>query len=171
MASGPTWRHRRAGDGDLTVVPWRAAVVVVAPLALFATLYGLSSSWYSVDLSGIPDEGPVPPQILTWFLYHYQSGGRVWSDSTRLLVFATACLALIAPAAAAFFVARDRFTVALALLVVAAIVSWVCFSIPAPRPGAAGYFSRDSIHDARQWVVALAVVGALIGRAGRSRST
>src|ERR1700759_3907028 len=68
---------------------WPAATVLILRL--------LSASWYSVDLSGMPDEGPVPTALIPWFLYNYPTGGSVWSDPVKLRTWLAACGGRLVP--------------------------------------------------------------------------
>lgn len=156
----------------------RILLVGALPVAVYTTAVALSGSWYSVDLSGIPDEGQVPPQMLAWFLFAYRSGGSVWSDSTRGLTWLMACLSLLAPAALAWWLADTRVTRMIAAAVTIGIACWACFSIPPPPAPSefVTYFTAATVARARWWALALSAVGVLAGtllarrRGQRSRS-
>ena len=137
----------------------------LGPVIIFVGLFWLSRSWYLVDLSGIPDEGQVPAQLLPWFLVHYRSGGAIWSDSMRVTVWVTASLAYALPAVVALSSARSRNGIIVATTVVGAIVLWACVSIPSPpAPSEAiSYFTQTTVFAARAWIVGLAAGGALLG--------
>jgi hypothetical protein len=143
--------------------------IAIAPVGVFAVLFWLSRAWYNVDLSGVPDEGQVPAQILPWFLIHYRSGGGLWSDPMRVTVWVTASLAYALPAALALFVARSRTSIAAAVVVVASLVVWACVSIPQPPAPSewVTYFTRDTVRSGRAWIAGLAAGGALVGTVAR----
>jgi hypothetical protein len=143
----------------------RVLGIGLGPLAIFAGLRWLARSWYAVDLSGIPDEGQVPEQLLPWFLFHYHAGGGLWSDSMRVVVWATASLAYLLPSALGLSVARRRMEMLAATGVGIAIATWACLSIPPPPAPSEWitYFTRETVRSARMWIVALTAAGALVG--------
>jgi hypothetical protein len=143
--------------------------VVAAPMLLFAGLSYLSAQWYAVDLSGVPDEGQVPPQLLPWFLFHYRLGGTVWTDSVRFLTWSSACLAYILPAALSSFFARRQVSAVCSTLVIAAVTAWAVLTIPAPpqRSEFVTYFTAGNVALARWWIIALTGGGAAAGVLGR----
>jgi hypothetical protein len=146
---------------------WRDILVIWAlPIAVYVVLFWLSSSWYEVDLSGVPDEGSLPASFLPWFLFAYRSGGSINSDPTRLLVWVTACLAYLVPPAIASGSARDARTRVGAVVLIAGLTAWAVLSIPSPPPPSEGitYFTGEGVHRARAWLVCLGVMGVVAGQ-------
>jgi hypothetical protein len=145
-------------------------VTVLGPAIVFAALFAMSASWYAVDLSGTPDEGPVPPQLLPWFLHDYRLGGGVWTDVTRLATWVTACLAYLLPAAMVPLFASRRSAAIGGAVVVSSLVTWACVSIPPPPPPSeyVAYFTSATVGVARRWIVALALGGAVAGVVARA---
>jgi hypothetical protein len=154
----------------MNVRRWRDILLAFAlPLAIHVALLSLSSSWYSVDLSGIPDEGRLPAQFLPSFLFGYRSGGGIGSDPMKLTVWLTSCLAYLLPPAIAAGATRDRRTGVAAALVILGIAGWAVASIPAPPPASEGitYFTVEGVRQARVWLVTLIAIGAIAGRLPR----
>jgi hypothetical protein len=139
---------------------WLLAVVL--PVLLFAIFRSLSASWYSVDLSGIPDEGQVPTSLLPWFLYSYNSGGGVWSDAMRARTWLFSCAGYLLPAFLAAFASRRKSTRACAVLLLGGLVIWAALAIPTP-PLQASYYTPTTVARARLWIVALTLTGAVVG--------
>ena len=143
----------------------RTALACLGAVIVFIALRSLSWSWYSVDLSGIPDEGLVPAGLLPWFLFAYHAGGSVWSDRMRLATWLTACAAYVLPPIVAFVLVRTARARIFAVVTVFALVMWACLSIPAPPPSSEfiTYFTAATIRTARGWIIALAAAGVVIG--------
>ena len=136
--------------------------MVVAPLLLQAALLGLASSWYATDLSGIPDEGPVPTRLLPWFLHAYGLNG----DSMRIATWLAACGAYFLPAILVLASVRGRREALLALVVVLGVAVSACVLVPSPpTPSSRAYFNLKAVQQARLWIAALTAAGALVGGA------
>jgi hypothetical protein len=140
------------------------------PVAVFSACWLLAASWYSVDLSGIPDEGQVPTGLLPWFLYSYRSGGNVWSDAVRTRTWLVSCAGYAIPAAIATYVPRRPTTRAWAFLVAVALILWATTTIPIPSPPAEhrAFYTASTVLSARLWIVALGIAGAIVGLAART---
>jgi hypothetical protein len=141
----------------------REWLLACAPAVLiFVICRSLTASWYAVDLSGIPDEGQVSTSMLPWFLYSYDLGGGVWSDSMRARTWLVSCVGYFLPAAFAMFAPRRTATRVGAAILAGGLIGWAIAAIPAPPP-AAGYYTTATVLRARLWIVALSFAGAVVG--------
>jgi len=143
---------------------WLLACVL--PTLLFVVCRSLSASWYSVDLSGIPDEGQVPTSLLPWFLHTYDSGGGVWSDAMRARTWLVSCAGYLVPPALATVTSRRGPTRLCAAILLGGLIVWATVAIPAP-PAHAGYYTTATVMRARLWIVGLTLTGTVIGLLAR----
>jgi hypothetical protein len=132
---------------------------------VFVACRALAASWYAVDLSGIPDEGPVPTSLLPWFLHEYHLGGDVWSDSVRMRTWSVACAGYVVPAFISTAVPRRAWARVGASVIVLALLIWAMVAIPTPSVPAASraYFTASTVRSARFWIAGLGILGALAG--------
>lgn len=145
-------------------------VAWVFPAVVFAICRFVAASWYAVDLSGIPDEGPVPVSLLPWFLYSYDSGGGLLSDEMRVRTWLVSCAGyLIPPFLAAFGAHRTSVRLG-AIIVVGGLIAWAIVCVPS-LSGQATYDTATNVRYGRLWILALAVLGVGLGAvASRMRS-
>jgi hypothetical protein len=136
-----------------------------AAVGAFLFLLGVSAVLCATDLSGIPDDGPVPVPMLPAFLFHQQS------DAVRSC-WLLACLAwLVPPLFTALRGWRDGLLTCVVLLLGAFLV------LPKPDVVHEDYvpsYTVGSMVEGLLWLAALTASGAGLGtfirRAGRSKS-
>lgn len=143
---------------------WLLACVL--PALLFVIFRWLSASWYSVDLSGVPDEGQVPTSLLPWFLFTYDLGGGVGSDAMTTRTWVFSCAGYFLPPFLAAFASRRMSTRLCAAFLLGGLVVWAVVAIPSPPPQAS-YFTTATVARARLWILALTLAGAVVGLLGR----
>jgi hypothetical protein len=159
-------------EANVPLLNTRKHEVVLAcllPVLVFVVCRALASSWYSVDLSGVPDEGQVPTGLLPWFLYEYRIGGDIWSDAVRMRTWGVACAGYFAPALIATLAPRRTPTRLGALVVVIGLLVWAILAIPRPPapPTSLTYFTASNVGMARLWIAGLGLLGSLVGLLAR----
>jgi hypothetical protein len=140
-------------------------IACLLPVAVFSACWFFAASWYSVDLSGLPDEGQVPAALLPWFLYSYQSVGSVWTDAVRTRTWLVSCAGYAIPAVIAAYAPGRARTRACAVLVVASLMLWATMTIPLPSSAAEHreFYTASTVLSARAWILALGIAGSIVG--------
>lgn len=155
----------------LSLNTWTREVMLACllPVLVFIICRGLASSWYSVDLSGVPDEGQVPTGMLPWFLYMYRLGGDIWSDAVRMRTWGVASAGYFAPALIAAVAPRWTPARLAALVVVFGLLAWAVLAIPKPpaAPTSLAYFTASTVATARLWIAGLGLLGLFVGLLAR----
>lgn len=136
---------------------------ILAAICAWAGLLALSSLLYRGELTGVPDEGPIPASALPFFLFQYGPASGLGLGASWIF----ACLAYLLPpaivtgASASLRSAVVSGTTAVGLLLVGATINL----LPLPKGGEdwAAWLNTGTAAIGLGVVAGLALVGAAAG--------